>query len=611
MNKQSLITILLTVLMSMTGAKAFADYIVVANSDGVNISYTIMNDKKELEVSRDYWYSGDIVIPEFVEYQGETYTVKSIGYDAFGGTKVTSIKIPNSVTSIAHGAFSNSTWYSNQPDGCLYLDNWLIGYKGNESKGELIIAEGTRGIAEETFIRCSGLTSVTIPNSVKNIGRAAFSNCTGLTSINIPNSVTNIGESAFYECEGLTELTIPSSLTNIGEYSFSGCTGLTSVTIPNSVKNIGQAAFSGCTGLTSISIPNSVTNIEESAFAGCEGLTDLTIPSSVKSIGKGAFSNCNNLSSISVEKENLFYDSRDNCNAIIESNSNTLIIGCKNTNIPNNVQLIGKSAFEGCSGLTSIAIPSSVISIGDFAFNGCIGLTSISIPDGVTEIGWSAFENCTGLASVTLAKSLTTISYYAFSGCTSLTSIDIPNSVETIYFGAFQGCSNLTSFIIPNSVTSWGEGVLSGCSSLTSLTIGSNVTSIKDLWGMPAFDGCNKILIVKSYILEPFSFEKMNFPEEVYRNATLYIPKGTEKLYSRFDGWREFLKIVEMEEGEYIPPLKGDVNTDGKVDKDDLRDLIGYIMGNKPNGVTDESANVNGDNKVDVADVVALVALLS
>lgn len=538
MNKQSFITILLTLLMSMTGEKAFADYIVVANSDGVNISYTIMNDKKELEVSRDYWYSGDIVIPEFVEYQGETYTVKSIGYDAFGGTKVTSIKIPNSVTSIAHGAFSNSTWYSNQPDGCLYLDNWLIGYKGNELKGDLIIEEGTRGIADKAFERCTGLTSVTIPNSVTSIGESVFSYCSGLTSVTISNNVTSIGELLFYFCTSLTSIYIPDRITEIGRCAFYGCSRLKSITLPNSLKSIGQDAFYNCTSMNSIIIPSSVTSIGENAFFACEGLTTITIPSSVKSIGKGAFYNCNNLSSISVEKDNLFYDSRDNCNAIIESSTNMLIAGCINTKMPQTLKTIG-----------------------DYAFSGCIGLTSISIPDGVTEIGGSAFGNCTGLTSVTLPKSLTTISYYAFSGCTNLTSIEIPNRVETIYSGAFRDCSSLTSFIIPNSVTAFGEAVLSGCSSLTSLTIGSNVTSIKDLWGIPAFDGCNKILTVKSYILEPFSFDKMNFPEEVYRNATLYIPKGTEKLYSRFDGWREFLKIVEMDEDD-VPDNIADTRKD-------------------------------------------------
>ncbi|MCQ2243060.1 MAG: leucine-rich repeat domain-containing protein [Bacteroidaceae bacterium] len=190
-------------------------------------------------------------------------------------------------------------------------------------------------------------------------------------------SVISIGENAFFVCSSLTSVTIPNSVTSIGGWAFCDCSGLTSVTIPNSVTSIGGWAFYNCSGLTSITIPNSVTSIGGGAFEGCSGLTSVTIPNSVTSIGNYAFSGCSGLTSITVENGNPNYDSRDNCNAIIETSTNTLKSGCQNTIIPNSVTSIGEMAFLDCSGLTSVTIPNSVKSIGDYAFNFCTGLKEI------------------------------------------------------------------------------------------------------------------------------------------------------------------------------------------------------------------------------------------
>ena len=166
-------------------------------------------------------------------------------------------------------------------------------YQGNVAiPEEVTYMNRTRkvmSIGTLAFYYCSGLTSVTIPNSVTSIGESVFSRCSGLTSVTIPNSVTSIGGGAFSECSGLTSITIPNSVTSIGDYAFSSCSGLTSVTIPNSVTSIGWNAFFGCSGITSITIPNSVTSIGNYAFSGCSGLTSITIPNSVTSIGYNAF----------------------------------------------------------------------------------------------------------------------------------------------------------------------------------------------------------------------------------------------------------------------------------------------------------------------------------
>ena len=353
---------------------------------------------------------------------------------------------------------------------------------------ELQYFTGLTSIGDYAFYNCSGLTSVTIPNSVTSIGKYAFFKCSGLTSVSIPNSVTSIAEDAFYYCSGLTSVSIPNSVTSIAEDAFNGCSGLTSVTIPNSVTSIGERAFFKCSGLTSVTIPNSVTSIGDYAFIGCSGMT-----------------------SISVASGNTKYDSRNNCNAIIETASKTLIAGCKNTIIPNSVESISTGAFYRCSGLTSVTIPNSVTSIGSYAFQDCSSLTSVSIPNSVTSsIGDYAFDGCSGLSSVTIGNSVTSIGGYAFSNCSGLTSVTIPNSVTSISTHAFYGCSGLTSVTIPNSVTSIGRSAFHSCSSLTS---------------------------VVSEITTPFAFGSAAF-YSIASNCTLTVPAGTRDAYIAA-GWTE------------------------------------------------------------------------
>ena len=252
-------------------------------------------------------------------------------------------------------------------------------------------------------------------------------------------------------------LVIDNSIESISYFAFYSCSSLTSITIPNSVKSIDYNAFEGCTSLTSITIPDSVESIDYYAFSNCTSLTSITIPNSVTEIMLGAFSGCTVLESITVADGNAVYHSDGNC--LIETNTKTLLAGCKNSVIPTDgsVTSIYYSAFEGCTNLTSITIPNSVESIGGSAFRYCTNLTSITIPDSVKSIGESAFSGCTSLESITIPNSVTSIGSSAFEGCESLTSITIPNSVENIGNSAFSGCNNLNKVYYKGNASQWSS----------------------------------------------------------------------------------------------------------------------------------------------------------
>ena len=246
----------------------------------------------------------------------------------------------------------------------------------------------------------------------------------------IPEGTIKIEENAFEDCVEITSAIIPNSVREIGKYAFNGCTGLTSIVIPDSVTEIGWEAFNGCTGLTSIVIPNSVTKIGTSAFYGCTGLTSIVIPDSVTKVSSSTFKGCS-LTSIKVSEGNKKYDSRDNCNAIIDTEANKLVVGCATTVIPDSVTEIGGDAFNGRKSLTSIVIPDSVTEIEEGAFKGCTGLTSIVIPKSV-KMSIEIFSNCTALETLTLGTGIKKIDASNFEGV-NLKVINVPAKKADFY----------------------------------------------------------------------------------------------------------------------------------------------------------------------------------
>ncbi len=521
-------------------------------------------------------YQGTVVIPESVTYNEKTYSVTSIGDNAFYYcVNLTSITIPNSVTSIGNYAFRN----------------------------------------------CSKLTSVTIPNSVTSIGDRAFESCVSLKELRIEDGKTtlslghnsyyteyrglfydcplqslylgrdisyktayNYGYSPFYNKEELKLLTIGNGVTSIGDRAFSGCSGLTSVTIPNSVTSIGNYAFYECSGLTSIEIPNSVTSIGGSAFGSCSGLTSVTIPNSVTSIGGSAFGSCSRLTSVVVESGNRVYDSRDNCNAIIKTSTNALIQGCNNTIIPNSVTSIGDYAFYGCSGLIHITIPQSVASIGEDAFCYCSSLVnivsnipaeslfelpgtaltvdgkygpfkyideecSLIVPAGAkatyaSNYGWRVFKRIVENTTDNLCGDNT---YWTYDEATATHSII---GWGTMYDYAWDNVpwtkfkEGVKTVVIEDGVTSIGSSAFSGYSGLTCVTIGNSVTSIRD----NAFFGCSSLTSVISNIPADkiFAVDASVFEGVDKSNCILYVPAGAKATYVATAGWKNFTNIVEM-----------------------------------------------------------------
>lgn len=445
--------------------------------------------------------------------------ITTIGEVAFGGcTKLESILIPESVTKIEDNAFKgcnnlksifllpstlpelythsfpNNNDYENRR--ALYVNMWnnhehSLRYSCSFSFCDFHIYD-ISFIVKDIHYAITGLHTVKVIANINPYRDCAYKEH---STIDIPETVfyngikfiiTEIDKSAFQNCENLVTVSLPNTIVKIGDYAFEWCEKLTDVVIPPNVIEIGERAFSG------------------------SNLQSIVIPESVKFIGEHAFSSGENLVEIRIESKKTKYDSRNNCHAMIDTTSNSLIVGCQNTIIPNNIKIIKEFAFCDSS-LTSIIIPPNVTEIEDYAFLRS-DLTSINIPDSVTHIGEfafckcyflksvslnhttkiieaSTFQHCVNLTSIDIPNNITSIGKNAFDECTSLTSITLHEGIKHIEDFAFRNCKNLQLITLPNSVVSIGRGAFEGCTSLTSINIPSNVSSIGDC----AFENCSNL----------------------------------------------------------------------------------------------------------------------
>lgn len=455
MMKQSITKDLLTILVSMMGANAFAADIAVENADGVTIYYNYINDGKELEVTSNIdsynKYKDYVIIPEEVTYMNRTRKVTSIG--------------------------------------------------------------------QEAFCYCSDLTSVTIPSSVTSIGDRAFQGCSSLSYLYLPSSLRSIGSSAFADCSNITSLSIANGLESIGYAAFQNCRGITWTKLPSSLKEIAQGAFWGC------------------------GLMWVTIPKNVCSIGSGPFQGCP-LYDITVEEGNTTYDSRNNCCAIIETATNTLIAGCENTIIPNDVLNIGTLAFAEAYDLTSITIPESVTRI-RFAAFGKTGLTSITVPSSVIYMEDDIFWGCQSLSSATIEARIKTMPYYFFSDCSSLKSVSLPSSLESIQQKAFANCQSLSEIYCyaeaaPIANSSDASNIFQGCtlSNITLYVPQKALTSYKNTepWNnLGKIVGINEVKYKLSYFIDGNEYKSY---EVEFGDKITPEPAPTKEGYT-FSGWSE------------------------------------------------------------------------
>ena len=474
MKKKSGIHLVSIFFMTMLLLGAFAALTTNSVSAAQDGDYTYTQSGGVATITGYTGAGGDITIPSTLG----GFPTRTIGSNAFNnvnGHLITSVIIPDSVTSIGISAFQSCTLMTSVTIGNGVTTIKLSAFQSCTALTSVTIPGSVTTIVQYAFYSCTELTSVTIPNSVTIIGDGAFQLCTKLTSVTIGNGVTSIGISAFQSCTSLTSVTYTptSKVATIGGNAFWLCTSLTSVTIPNSVTSIGTYAFYSCAALTSVTIGNGVTSIGVGAFYSCTSLTSMTIPDSVTTIGDSAFQECNYLTSVTIG---------------------------------NGVTSIGNSAFYFCNRLTSVTIPNSVTSIGDSAFQSCTKLTSVTIPDSVTSIGDMAFVYCNALTAITVDSA--NVNYSNNVGDGILYDRDITTLIQ------YPVGNARTSFTIPTSVITIGDYSFSYGMKLTTVTIPANVTSIE----MKAFSFC--------YSLTSINFHGLVAPTTVGADWIQYANAG-------------------------------------------------------------------------------------
>ena len=537
MKKRFLLTLLM-IALSVTGLSAY-DFEVDAiyykiNKDSVSVSVTSKNS------SNSGAYIGHVSVPAEVIYNDMVYPVTRIDGSAFEKcSAMTDIDLPNTIKEIGGQAFQgcSALTHIDIPDSVTFIGGQA--FQGCRSLTEIFIPASVQTIESQTFKYCYGLTSIVVDEN--NISYDSRENCNAIIGKNrsellaacvntvIPNSVKRLARNVFNGFTWLTHVDFPDSLEYIGEYAFYGCTGLTSIDLPNKVTTIADCAFASCSRLSEVVLPESLEKLGGCVFMDDTCLTSLHIPANVTEVGHYLLARTYNVNSITVDPANTHYDSRDNCNAIIDSHYNWLVVGCNYSTIPEGVRYIDMGAFSDCDKITEIQLPSTLHSIGYGAFKKCASITSIHVPEGVVQIDMEAFRDCSTLTTISLPSTLN------------------ETGLDHIGTYCFYGCDSLRAVI---------------CYAVKPPQIG------------PFLFGC--------------------FESATLQNGTLYVPAESIELYKTASIWRSFKNIAAI----------GDINGDGNISISDVTGLVDQLLSG---GDLPAWMDANGDGHVSIKDITDLI----
>lgn len=371
-------------------------------------------------------------------------------------------------------------------------------FKGKSNIKKVIFENGVTNIGECLFWDCNGLESVELPDTLLSIDRLAFGSCDSLKEIVLPNGLERIDSEAFEYCLSLEAITMPDSVTTLGWLAFRGCSKLEEIILSNNIKKIDTWTFQECSSLKKVHLPENLEELKRSAFEKCDSLESIYIPQNTTKISGNAFDYCASLKRIVVDENNSYYDSRNDCNAIIKTSTNTLLTGCQTTIIPESVSTLEDGAFIGCSNMTSLNIPKQISNIGA-CFCGCYGLEKITVDNNNST--YDSRNNCNGIIetktntliagciNTVIPNTVISIGDSAFGECLPLKSIKLPDSINSIGFNAFRECKNLESVILPNSLIEIGCQAFIGCSNISNIIIPKSTTNIEYL----SFGWCDKL----------------------------------------------------------------------------------------------------------------------